>query len=178
MKQTAVLLYPKFSEYEISVALSALAQAGRSIVTISDTREPVVGEAGLACLPDATYDDVSPEDFDSVLLPGMMQPLSQDAEEKCVPFLRALAEQGAVIGAISLAPYLLAKAGLLEGRPYTVGMYEEDMDAMGVFDKELLVKEAVVEDLNVITAVGAGFVQFGIVFGRAVGAAFDESWYG
>ncbi|MCL1964620.1 MAG: DJ-1/PfpI family protein [Firmicutes bacterium] len=178
MKQTAVLLYSQFSEYEVSVALSVLAQAGKRIVTIGTAREPIMGEAGLMCLPDAVYEEVRPGDFDSILLPGMMRFLAEDAEMKCVSLLKALADQGCVIGAISLAPYLLAKAGLLNGRPYTVGMYEEDMDRMGIFDKALLVKEAVVEDGNIITAVGVGFVRFGIAFGRALGLSFDETWYG
>lgn len=33
MKKTAVLLYPQFSEYELSVALSVLMQGGKSVIT-------------------------------------------------------------------------------------------------------------------------------------------------
>ena len=177
MKKTAVLMYPSFSEYEISVALSVLGQAGKEVVTVSDTDDPVVGEACFACLPDATYDEINPDDFDSVLLPGMMQLLPEETEAKCVAFLRAMGERENLIGAVSLSPYLLAKAGLLEGRLYTVGMYEEDMDEMGVFDKANLVKEPVVEDGLLITAVGSGFVGFGLAFGRALGLSFDGTWY-
>ncbi|MFB7155468.1 hypothetical protein [Lysinibacillus sp. NPDC056232] len=34
MKRTAVLLYPQFSEYELSVALSILMQGNKPIITV------------------------------------------------------------------------------------------------------------------------------------------------
>lgn len=178
MKKTAVLLYPTFSEYELGVALSVLGQAGKPLATISDTRMPIRGEVGLSCLSDETYSSAIPDEYDSLLMPGMTQMLLPEAEVKCLQFIEAIHAQGGILGAISLSPYLLARAGVLKGRRYTIGMYEEDMEAMGCFDRDLLVKDEIVEDGQVITAVGAGFVRFGIAFGKALGLDFDTSWYG
>lgn len=36
MNKTAVLLYPQFSEYELSVALSILMQGNKPIVTVGE----------------------------------------------------------------------------------------------------------------------------------------------
>lgn len=44
MKKTAVLLYPQFSEYELSVALSILMQGGKPIITLGVNNEPIRGE--------------------------------------------------------------------------------------------------------------------------------------
>jgi hypothetical protein len=72
MKKTAVLLYPNYSEYELSVALSILMQAEKPVVTVAGSREPIRGEAGLVCLPDATVNDINPEEIDSLLLTGCL----------------------------------------------------------------------------------------------------------
>lgn len=178
MKKTAILLHPTFCEYELSVALSALGQAGKPARTVSDTRMPIRGEAGLSCLSDETYSSAMPDEYDSVLVPGMTQMPPPEAEEKCVRFIEAVNARGGILGAVSLSPYLLARAGALKGRRYTVGMCEEDVEAMDCFDSELLVRENLVWDGNVITAVGAGFVSFGIAFCKALGLRVDTSWYG
>ena len=59
MKKTAVLLYPQFSEYELSVALSILMQGGKPVVTVGINNQPIKGESGLTCLPDTTIDEVN-----------------------------------------------------------------------------------------------------------------------
>ncbi|MGF9976757.1 hypothetical protein [Viridibacillus arvi] len=41
MKKTAILLYPQFSEYELTTALSILMQGGKSISVIALTKEGV-----------------------------------------------------------------------------------------------------------------------------------------
>jgi len=41
MKKTAVLLYPQFSEYELSVALSILMQGGKPIITLGSNTKPI-----------------------------------------------------------------------------------------------------------------------------------------
>ncbi|KYD08901.1 hypothetical protein B4102_2707 [Heyndrickxia sporothermodurans] len=66
MKKTAVLLYPHFSEYELSVALSILMQGNKPIVTIGLNNQTIKGEAGLSCVPDTTINEVNPEEIDSL----------------------------------------------------------------------------------------------------------------
>lgn len=50
MLKTGVLLYPQFSEYELSVALSVLMQGGKPVTTIGIDLSPVKGESGLTLL--------------------------------------------------------------------------------------------------------------------------------
>ena len=41
MKKTAVLLYPQFSEYELTVALSILMQGKKQVVTVGLNKQPI-----------------------------------------------------------------------------------------------------------------------------------------
>jgi len=57
-KITGVILYPLFSEYELTVALSILKQGEHPIKTIGITSEPITGESDLTCFSDTTIYDV------------------------------------------------------------------------------------------------------------------------
>ncbi|WP_279326884.1 DJ-1/PfpI family protein [Bacillus litorisediminis] len=92
-------------------------------------------------------------------------------------FIKQFASNELVIAAISSSPYLLAKAGVLTEKKYTVGLTMESIEKLDVFDKNNYSEELIVQDGNVITARGRGFIRFGIYLGKALCLEFDESWY-
>lgn len=112
MKKTAVLLYPQFSEYELSVALSILMQGGKPIITLGSNTKPIRGESGLNCIADLSVNEVELDDIDSLLLPGCMDISTLQLEESLLDFIRHLSAKGGMIASISSSPYLLAKAGV------------------------------------------------------------------
>lgn len=178
MNKTAVLLYPQFSEYELSVALSILMQGEKPVVTVGLNQSPIKGEASLTCLPDETLDSINIHEIDSLLLPGCMNIFDLEEESKYIEFIKQVASQENIIMAsISSSPLLLAKAGILKNKKYTVGLLEKDRDDSGVFEKANYVDELVVQDGNIITAFGSGFIPFGIAFGKALQLTFSEGWY-
>jgi protein deglycase len=177
VKKTAVLLYPQFSEYELSVALSILMQGNKPIVTVGLNNQPIKGESGLSCVADTTINEINLEEIDSLLLPGCMDIMTLIDEQKLFDFIRQVASKETVIASISSSPFLLAKAGLLRDRKFTIGMTVENMEKLGVFEIGNYSEEIVVQDGNIITARGRGFIRFGIYFGRALNLKFDEKWY-
>lgn len=177
MKKTAVLLYPLYSEYELSVALSILMQGGKQVVTVGGSMEPIRGESGLTCLPDTTVDEINIDEIDSLLLTGCMDIFSLENDKALIDFIKRIESQVTTIGSISSSPYLLAKAGVLKGKRYTIGMTKEARDKTGIFEKDNYSEDLVVQDGKVITARGRGFVRFGAHFGKALNLEFDERWY-
>lgn len=179
-KPTGVLLYPLFSEYELTVALSVLKQGEHPIVTIGVTAGPIRGESDLNCLPDTTIDEIDPASIGSLLLPGCMDISTLYHNEDLITFIRrcAAANEDLVIGAISSSPYLLAKARVLDGHRFTVGIGLEEREKTGVFQEHHYRSEQVVEDGRILTARGRAFVEFGIRFGRMLELEFDPEWYG
>jgi protein deglycase len=177
-KKTAVLLYPLFSEYELSAALSILMQGKKPIITVGVDHLSVQGESGLTCVPDTTVDQVEIQEIDSLLLPGCMDISILFDEQKWFEFIRKATNENTIVASISSSPFLLAKAGVLKGKKYTVGLTEETIEEFGVFEKENYSSELVVQDGNLITARGRGFIEFGNRFGKALGLEFDMQWYG
>lgn len=52
------MLYPRFSEYELSVLLSVLQQGGKHTVYVGLDNQVIKGEAGLPCVPETTIKDI------------------------------------------------------------------------------------------------------------------------
>ncbi|WP_442600198.1 DJ-1/PfpI family protein [Neobacillus sp. D3-1R] len=177
MKKTAVLLYPQFSEYELSVALSILMQGNKPIVTVGLSKQPIKGESGLTCVADTTIHEINDDEIDSLLLPGCMDIMTLIDEQGLIEFIKKATSEDTIIASISSSPFLLAKAGLLRGKKYTVGLTVEDMEKLGIFEKENYSDDIVVQDGNIITARGRGFIRFGIYLGNALNLEFDKKWF-
>ncbi|MGU3470747.1 DJ-1/PfpI family protein [Paenibacillus sp. D51F] len=179
MKKTGVIIFPLFSEYELTVALSILKQGNHPIITIGITSDPIIGESDLKCITDSTIYDVDIEALDSILLPGCMDITTLYDNNDLIDFIRRCADSNKelIIAAISSSPYLLARAGLLKNRKYTIGMYEEDRKQTGIFNEENYSTDLVVQDGNILTARGRGFIEFGNRLGKLLNLDFDPNWY-
>jgi 4-methyl-5(b-hydroxyethyl)-thiazole monophosphate biosynthesis len=177
MKKTAVLLYPDFSEYELSVALSILMQGGKPIITLGVNNEPIRGESGLGCVVDSLISEVNLADIDSLILPGCMDIACLQQEQEIFDLIRAIHDKEGIIASISSSPYLLAKAGILANKQYTVGLPLDGIKQLGIFDLQLYSDDLVVQDGYIITARGRAFIQFGIHLGNALNLNFNANWY-
>lgn len=170
MKKAAVMLYPLFSMQEISCTTELFKFYSKEIVTSSAGREPVQSEDGFTILPDRPFEAFCREDFDCLLLPGIWEPLPVLLDQRNIRFLEQFRGGGSlIIAAISSAPLLLGKAGLLEGRGFTHGVFEEFLDAFPVMPRAGMVRTYLVEDGNLITAYSGAFREFAAAVGRRVG---------
>ena len=170
MKKTAVLLYPLFSLQEIGTLTELLRFYDRETVTFSAGREPVKSEDGFTILPDRDLTEFHRGEFDSLVLPGIWEPLPVMLDERIIRFLEQFRGDGDIlIAAISAGPLLLGKAGLLEGRRFTHGVFEEFLDAFPVMPRENAVRTYLVEDGNLITAYGGAFREFAVAVAHRLG---------
>ena len=161
MKKVLCLIYPNFSLYEVVGLTSTLALSfGVEVDYAGSDRNVITSEDGLACQPTRTLDEVVIEDYSCVILPGMVNigPALQD--EKLISFLRSLNEQDILIAAISSAPLLLAKAGLLNDTKFTGGIWQNFFDYFEFLPRENFKAKAVLQDKNIITAVGFAHQEF------------------
>ena len=94
MKKTAVLLYPLFSLQEIGTLTELLKFYDRKIVTFSAGREPVKSEDGFTILPDRDLTEFCREEFDSLVLPGIWEPLPVLLDNRIIRFLEQFREIG------------------------------------------------------------------------------------
>ena len=161
MKKVLCLIYPNFSLYEITALTSTLALSfDITIDYVSSDDSIVISEDGLPCQPTKTLDQICIEEYSCVILPGMVNigPALQD--EKLISFLRDLGEQDILIAAISSAPLLLAKAGLLKDTKFTGGIWQNFFDYFEFLPRENFQPKLVVQDKQIITAIGFAHQEF------------------
>ena len=161
MKKVLCIIYPNFSLYEITALTSTLALSfDITIDYVSSDDSIVISEDGLPCQPTKTLDQICIEEYSCVILPGMVNigPALQD--EKLISFLRDLGEQDILIAAISSAPLLLAKAGLLKDTKFTGGIWQNFFDYFEFLPRENFQPKLVVQDKQIITAIGFAHQEF------------------
>lgn len=187
-KKTAVLIYDSFCNFEISVALEILALAGREITVFGQSTAPVKSEEGLQVIPKKAIDDLEVGEYDSLLLPGAADIRSAIENADVIAFLQEF--KGKVIGAISIAPIMLVKAGVLNGKPFMAGVNKEEIMEEGFTEtdlKEMIgwednlknpVKEGYIITENIITSVSCNFVKWALGFGKMLGIEIPGENFG
>ncbi len=81
-------------------------------------------------------------------------------DDALIGFLRSGMDSDVIFAAISSAPILLSKAGILNGRKFTSGYFMQMADVFAFVEKHNFEHKAVVEDGNVITGIGMFFREF------------------
>lgn len=135
MKKTAILIYDQFCNFEIAPALEMLAMAEKPFTIFAKHLSPVRSEEGLTVLPEKSIDELALDDYDSLLLPGAMDIREAIEDDTILEFIKSF--DSMPIGAISVAPLLLLKAGLLAGKPFMAGINPEELFEEGYTAEDL-----------------------------------------
>jgi protease I len=123
-RRIAALAADGFEKVELVVPMKALQVAGAKVDVISLRRGNIRGvnlhEPASRVHVDKTIAEADPGEYDGLLLPGgFINPdlLRQSAEARA--FVRAFDEAGKPIASLCHGPWVLASAGLLQGRTLT-----------------------------------------------------------
>ncbi|MBR2639981.1 MAG: DJ-1/PfpI family protein [Oscillospiraceae bacterium] len=177
MKKFGVLIYPDFSLQEITCLTSALSVwFGEKIDFIATENKEYKSEEGLFVFPTKTTGEIKITDYDCLILPGTINPLPALFDEKLIDFLKSGAETDVVFAAISSAPLLLAKSGVLEGKKFTAGFFMQMAEVFPFIEKENFVHKGVVSEGNVITGIGMFFREFSEAVLRRFGYDIGENF--
>jgi protease I len=155
-KRVAVLVTDGFEEAELTEPTKALREAGASVDIISKERAPIQAfrhhQPSSKYDVDKTFDEVSPDDYDGVLLPGGALNADQiRVEEKAQEFVQRMDEAGKPMAVICHAPWLLVSAGLADGRTFT--SWPTITDDLVNAGADWVDREVVVDD-NLVTSRG------------------------
>lgn len=161
MKKIAVLLYPHFSLQEISTLTSTLViWFGEKLDFVGSELIPYPSEDGFLVVPTKKFSEVNANDYDCLILPGIMNPLPAMYDNNIIEFLSGIEKEDLLIAAISSSPLLLAKSGKLIDRKFTAGIFMQMTEVFSFIQKENFVHQPIVEDKNYITAIGFAFREF------------------
>ena len=178
MKKVACLLYPNYSLYEITTLTSTLVlHYGVKIDYIASKNQVVVSEDGLDTLPTKLIDDVNLDDYSCIILPGMIDFKEALYDDRLITFLKTLKNSSLLIAAISSAPLLLAKAGLLEDVCYTGGIWQNFFNYFDFLKIDNFKAHPVTKDKNIVTAIGFAHQEFARVVLEELHLVSDASGF-
>ncbi len=123
-KRIAILATDGFEQSELESPLKALLEAGADARIVSLQHGKIQGmkhaEKGDQFEVDQTLSEVTPDDFDALVLPGgLMNPDTLRATPKAVQFVGGFVSAGKPIAAICHGPWLLIEADAVRGRKLT-----------------------------------------------------------
>ncbi|WP_010544285.1 type 1 glutamine amidotransferase domain-containing protein [Sphingomonas elodea] len=162
-----------FEESELFEPRQALLDAGAQVTLASISTDAITGETagekGKSITPDTTLDQVEPDQFDALVLPGGVgNPDKMRMQQKAIAIVRGFMDSDKLVAAICHAPWLLAEADVVAGRRLTSWpSIRTDLANAGAD----VVDQEVVTDRNLITSRKPDDIP---AFNRAVLAALEE----
>ncbi len=148
-KHVAMVLANNFEDVEATDPKEFPENQGAKVTVIGIEPGEIKGKKGATITADATFDDVSPDDFDMLVIPGGGAPENLRIHDPAVEFTRRFVESGRPVAAICHGPQLLISAKVLNGRRLTsVNKIRDDITNAGGH----YVDEPLVEDGNLITS--------------------------
>lgn len=151
-KKVATVVTNLFEDVEFTSPKDALTKAGHEVITIEEKAgNQVTGEKGDATITiDKGIDEVSPEDFDALLIPGGFSPDQLRADDRFLTFVKGFAEAKKPIFAICHGPQLLINAEVVKGKKMTsVQQVGVDLKNAGALYED---SEVVLDDSGLITS--------------------------
>jgi len=131
-KKLLMLVGDYAEDYEIMIPVQALRMVGHQVDTVCPKRragdrvrtsihdfegdQTYTEKVGHNFVLNATFDEVRPEDYDALLIPGGRAPEYLRMYPRVLEITRHFAETGKPIGAICHGTQVLAAAGVLKGK--------------------------------------------------------------
>lgn len=148
----------KFEDTELLVPYYRLKEADVEVEVASMKRGVIRGLHGYEVMVDKTLDEVKPDDYAILLLPGGRAPSLVRKERKALEIARHFFTQDKPVAAICHGPQILISAGLLQGRRATC--YKSVADELikaGAFYED---REVVVDGNLITSRIPADFPAF------------------
>ncbi len=162
MRKILSYIYKDMADFEVTLALNLLGFSGEfEIILIAENKEVVKGKGGISYMPDKTVKEaLELNDVDALIIPGGS---NDEQSNELTELINKLDSQNKLLAAICRGPSYLARAGVLKTAKYTT-TYSIDvvkkLEVEDPFNRENFVKENVVRDGHIITALGNAFVDF------------------
>lgn len=148
-KRVAVALAKNFEDVEATSPIEALVSAGAEVTIVGLKTGPIEGKKGAVLSATKTFSDVSPEDFDLLVIPGGGAPENLRIDDGAVAWTREFVSSGKPVAAICHGAQLLISADVLSGRRLTaVNKIRDDVRNAG----GNWIDEPLVEEGNLITS--------------------------
>jgi protease I len=149
--KACILAGPEFEDLELFYPLIRLREEGSDVVVVGPEKVTYVGKHGLAVRVERTVEEVSPEQFDVLIIPGGWAPDRLRRNRAVLEFVANFFKSGKLVAAICHGPQVLISAKVLKGyRATSSPAVADDLVNAGAFYED----KPVVVDRNLITSRG------------------------
>lgn len=149
VKNIAILAEDDYEDLELWYPLLRLREEGFQTMVLGVDCDVYYSKHGYEVVADAAVDEVDPEDFDGVIVPGGWAPDKLRRYPAVNDFVRKLFDNGKLVASICHGGSLLISAGILKGKKATaVSAIKDDMINAGA----RFIDTEVICDDNLITS--------------------------
>ncbi len=153
-KRGLIITADKFEDMELYYPLFRLLEEGWHVDVAAPTKHEIGGEHGYGIRPTVAIDEVDPDAYDLLIIPGGFPdgaPATVRKNKKAQSITRSFFDKGKPVASICHGPWTLAESGVVKNRHVTSFWHDgvpEDLKAAGGVweDKEVVV------DGNLITS--------------------------
>ncbi|MBM4041609.1 MAG: DJ-1/PfpI family protein [Planctomycetes bacterium] len=151
-KRAVLVIAPRdFRDEELQEPLKLLRASGCMVAIACSSLDEAAGMKGARVKPGMLLKDVKAADFDAVVFVGGVGASVYFDDPTAQALARQAAADGRVVGAICVAPSILARAGVLKGKRATAwSSQKDDLERGGA----LWAEEPVVRDGKLVTGNG------------------------
>ena len=150
-KRVLVPLAEGFEEIESVTVIDILRRAGAAVTVAGLTGKSVTGSHRITIITDTLLEEVKDQDFDLIVLPGGMPgAINLKADFRVQKIIQCHEQSGKLVAAICAAPIVLAEAGILNGRKFTIHPSQVKNIQLSAQDSPVVI------DRGVITGQAAG----------------------
>jgi protease I len=144
-----ILTDENFEDMELFVPYYRLNEEGFDVEVASKRRGVLKGKHGYEIEATKAYDEIKPENYDMLFLPGGKAPSKVRREEAALSIVRHFMQNDKPVAAICHGPQILISAGVVMGRRLTCwpGVANELREAGAIYED----REAIV-DGNLVTS--------------------------
>lgn len=173
-KKVLMIIAPEgYQDIEYGAPKKIFEANGAEVITASSNALPAKGSLGGMVQVDLVLPDVRLADYDAVVFVGGPGAASYVGDKEAGRIASEAISQNKVLGAICIAPTILAQTGVLSGKKATVwhaGLNDDSIKQLQAGGAEF-VEQDVVRDGKIITANGPGAAE---EFGKIIVNALIE----
>lgn len=160
-KALLIIAFQDFQDIEYGETRKALEQAGVKTVVASSKLGKAQGKLGGKISVDIVLDQVNVDEYDAIIFIGGPGAVNYIKNEVALKIAKEAKRLNKLIGAICIAPAILARAGVLSYKKATIWTSREDKSPIKFLEegKANFIDQAVVVDGKIVTASGPHAAQ-------------------
>lgn len=148
-KKVVILVEKDFEDIELLYPYYRLIEEGYKVDLAGPSADVFQGKHGYPVRANVTFDDLKPENYEAVIIPGGKAPEYIRMRKEAVEFVKKMNNAGKLVATICHGPQVLISAGVLNGRKITcVPSIRDDVVNAGA----TYVDEPVVADGNLVSS--------------------------